>query len=144
MSLKKHHGNEGFTFVETAFSIVILAVIFLGSVQYFNVSRRNVSTAAYTLNAWREISNRFEYALALNYTALEDSLTESGVLLTGYNYPIYRTTVVATVDDPADGLGAADSDVPDYKKVTVRIARSTVANVTDTASIFISSQRRLN
>jgi len=137
-------GNKagaGFTFVETAVAMALLMVIFLGSVQYIQVSRSSIAAAAHALKAWQTITNRFEYALALDYSSLTDSLAESGTLLAWDDLKSYRTTVVENVDDPVDGSSPADTVLPDYLKLTVKIARFSATNFTDSSSIYITPQR---
>jgi len=133
--------NAGFTFVETAIAMVLLMVIFLGSVQYIQVSRSAIAATAHSLKAWQTITNRFEYALALDYNSLTDSLAESGTLLAWDDLQSYRTTLVENIDDPVDGSTPADTVLPDYLKITVKIARFSATNFTDSSSIYITPQR---
>ena len=133
--------NAGFTFVETAIAMVLLMVIFLGSVQYIQVSRSAIAATAHSLKAWQTITNRFEYALALDYSSLTDSLAESGTLLAWDDLQSYRTTIIENIDDPVDGSTPADTVLPDYLKITVKIARFSATNFTDSSAIYITPQR---
>ncbi len=139
-----NYHSAGFTMVETAISIILLSVIFLGSVQYIQVSRVQLADAAHTIKAWQVIANRFEYALALPYSLLSDSLNESGTLLTWDELKSYRSTIVDSVDDPLDGSSPTDTVLPDYLKITVKISRFTQDNFTDSSYIYLTSQRSWN
>ncbi len=136
-----NQASTGFTLVETAISMILLMVIFLGSVQYIQVSRGAIAAAAHALKAWQTITNRFEYALALDYSSLTDSLAESGTLLTWDDLQSYRTTIIENVDNPLDGTAPTDTVLPDYLKVTVKIARFSATNFTDSSFIYITPQR---
>ena len=131
----------GFTFVESAVSIVLLTVIILGSVQYITVSRSQMAAAAHQYQAWQAITNRFEYALALPYDVLTDSLVEAGTPLSGTETDFYRTTTVSNIDDPTDGSSPADTILPDYLSITVKIAHATSTNFIDSLSLMVTPQR---
>lgn len=122
-------------------SVTLLVIIFLGTVQYFTVSRWEIEKGARSQMAWISISSQLERALYLGYDALLDSLPETSVPLLLNNVQGYRTTAVTAIDDTLDGVAPADIDVPDYLKVSVYFAWFDPGNVSDSASVFFTPQR---
>lgn len=127
--------------MEVMISVTLLGIIFLGTVQYFTVSRWEIEKGTRSQMAWISISSRFERAILLGYDALLDSLPETSVPLLLNNVQGYRTTVVTPIDDTLDGVAPADNDVPDYLKVSVYFAWFDPGNVSDSASVFFTPQR---
>jgi hypothetical protein len=119
----------------------MLMIIFLGTVQYFTVSRWEIEKGARSQMAWISMSSRLEHALSLGYDALQDSLPETQVPITLNGIQGYRTTVVTPVDDPLDGVAPTDTTVPDYKKVSIYFAWFTPENITDSVSVYFTPQR---
>jgi len=133
--------NDGFTFVEILVSVTLLGIIFLGTVQYFTVSRWEIEKGIRTQMAWTSITSHLERAILLDYDSLQVSLTETSVPLLVNNIQGYRTTVITPIDDGLDGLSPVDTDIPDYLKISVYFAWFTPENITDSTSIFFSPQR---
>lgn len=127
--------------MEVMISVTLLGIIFLGTVQYFTVSRWEIEKGARSQMAWISISSQLERALYLGYDALLDSLPETSVPLLLNNVQGYRTTAVTAIDDTLDGVAPADIDVPDYLKVSVYFAWFDPGNVSDSASVFFTPQR---
>lgn len=127
--------------MEVMISVTLLVIIFLGTVQYFTVSRWEIEKGARSQMAWISISSQLERALYLGYDALLDSLPETSVPLLLNNVQGYRTTAVTAIDDTLDGVAPADIDVPDYLKVSVYFAWFDPGNVSDSASVFFTPQR---
>lgn len=127
--------------MEVMISVTLLGIIFLGTVQYFTVSRWEIEKGARSQMAWISISSQLERALYLGYDALLDSLPETSVPLLLNNVQGYRTTVVTAIDDTLDGVAPDDIDVPDYLKVSVYFAWFDPGNVSDSASVFFTPQR---
>ena len=116
-------------------SIVILVIIFLGTVQYFIVSRNELEKGTRSQMAWISVSSQLERAISLGYDSLQDSLPEvsTSIILNGIQG--YRTTVVTPIDDPLD------DDVPDYLKVAVYFSWFTPENITDSTVVYFTPQR---
>jgi type II secretory pathway pseudopilin PulG len=135
------HPEAGYTLVEVIVSALILAIVFVGTMQYFTLSRWEVEKGFRSQLAWMNMSSRLEKAVDLGYSALEDSLPETSVSLTLNGVQGYRTTTVTPVDDTLDGLAPTDTTVPDYLAVKVYFAWFTPDNITDSVQCFFSEER---
>ena len=133
--------NNGYTFVEVMVSATLLAIIVLGTVQYFTFSRWEVEKGIRSQLAWANMASRMEKAVDLGYEFLQDSLPETSVPLTLNGIQGYRSTVISWVDDSTDGLAPSDTSIPDYLNVTVKFAWFTPDNVTDSLSCSFSEER---
>ena len=133
--------NQGFTLVEVMVSATLLAIIVLGTVQYFTLSRWQVEKGIRSQLAWANMASRMEKAIDLGYEVLQDSLPETSVPLTLSGIQGYRTTVVTSIDDTSDGLAPADTSIPDYLDVTITFAWFTPDNITETLSCSFSEER---
>lgn len=133
--------NNGYTFVEVMVSATLLAIIVLGTVQYFTFSRWEVEKGIRSQLAWANMASRMERAVDLGYEFLQDSLPETSVPLTLNGIQGYRSTVISWVDDSTDGLAPSDTSIPDYLNVTIKFAWFTPDNVTDSLSCSFSEER---
>jgi prepilin-type N-terminal cleavage/methylation domain-containing protein len=133
--------NQGYTLVEVMVSATLLAIIVLGTVQYFTFSRWEVEKGIRSQLAWANMASRMERAVDLGYEFLQDSLPETSVPLTLNGIQGYRTTVVDWVDDSTDGLAPADTSIPDYLSVTIKFAWFNPSNITDSLTCSFSQER---
>ena len=138
MNLKNNHG---YTLIEVMVSATLLAIIVLGTMQYFTLSRWQIEKGIRSQLAWANMASRMEKAIDLGYTSLQDSLPETSVSLFINGIQGYRTTIVTSVDDSADGLAPTDLTIPDYYDVTVKFAWFTPDNITDSLSCSFSDER---
>jgi prepilin-type N-terminal cleavage/methylation domain-containing protein len=137
----KKMNNHGYTLIEVMVSATLLAIIVLGTVQYFTLSRWQVEKGIRAQLAWANMASRMEKAVDLGYEALLDSMPETSVPLLLNGIQGYRTTIIDWVDDSTDGLAPTDTDVPDYLNVTIKFAWFTPGNVTDSLSCAFSAER---
>jgi prepilin-type N-terminal cleavage/methylation domain-containing protein len=133
--------NQGYTLVEVMVSATLLAIIVLGTMQYFTLSRWQVEKGIRAQLAWANMASRMEKAIDLGYDSLQDSLPETSVSLLLNGIQGYRTTIVTSVDDSSDGYWPADTSLPDYYDVTIKFAWFTPDNVTDSLSCSFSEER---
>ena len=133
--------NKGYTLVEVMVSATLLAIIVLGTMQYFTLSRWQVEKGIRSQLAWANMASRMEKAIDLGYSSLQDSLPENSIPLTLNGVQGYRTTIVTSVDDSSDGLFPIDVTIPDYFNVTVKFAWFTPDNITDSLSCSFSDER---
>jgi len=133
--------NHGYTLVEVMVSATLLAIIVLGTVQYFTLSRWQIEKGIRSQLAWANMASRMEKAVDLGYDALQDSMPETSVPLTLNGIQGYRSTIITWVDDSTDGLAPLDTSIPDYLNVTVKFAWFTAGNVTDSLSCSFSEER---
>ena len=133
--------NKGYTLIEVMVSATLLAIIVLGTMQYFTLSRWQVEKGIRSQLAWANMASRMEKAIDLGYASLQDSLPENSIPLTLNGVQGYRTTIVTSVDDSSDGLFPTDATIPDYFNVTVKFAWFTPDNVTDSLSCSFSDER---
>lgn len=125
-------------------SATLLAIIVLGTVQYFTLSRWEIEKGIRAQLAWANMASRMEKAIELGYDALQDSLPETSVSLVLNGIQGYRTTIVTPIDDSADGLAPSDTSTPDYLDVTVKFAWFSPDNVSDSLSCSFSEERSWN
>ncbi len=137
----KQINNHGFTLVEVLVSATLLSIIVLGTVQYFTLSRWQVEKGIRKQLAWANMASQMERAIDLGYESLQDSLPETSVPLTLSGIQGYRTIIITSIDDSADGLAPTDTSIPDYLDVTVKFAWFTPDNVTDSLSCSFSEER---
>jgi len=137
----KDMNNQGYTLIEVMISATLLAIIVLGTMQYFTLSRWEVEKGIRAQLAWANMASRMEKAIDLGYDALQDSLPETSVSLVLNGIQGYRTTIVTAIDDSSDGLYPIDTDIPDYLDVTIKFAWFTPDNVTDSLSCSFSEER---
>ena len=133
--------NNGYTLIEVMISATLLAIIVLGTMQYFTLSRWHVEKGIRSQLAWANMASRMEKAIDLGYSSLQDSLPENSIPLTLNGVQGYRTTIVTSVDDSSDGLFPIDVTIPDYFNVTVKFAWFTPDNITDSLSCSFSDER---
>ena len=133
--------NQGYTLVEVMVSATLLAIIVLGTMQYFTLSRWQIEKGIRAQLAWANMASRMEKAIDLNYSALRDSLPETSVSLALNGIQGYRTTIVTAVDDSSDGLYPTDTEIPDYFNVVIKFAWFTPDNITDSLSCSFSEER---
>lgn len=133
--------NQGYTLVEVMVSATLLAIIVLGTIQYFTLSRWQVEKGIRSQLAWANMASRMEKAIDLGYESLQDSLPETSVPLTLSGIQGYRTTVVTGIDDSSDGFAPTDTSIPDYMDVTITFAWFTPDNITETLSCSFSEER---
>jgi len=140
--LKRPKKNmAGFTLIEVLVSATILAIIVLGTFQYFVLSRWEVERGIRSQLAWANMASRMEKAIELGYESLQDSLPETSTSVTLNGIQGYRTTIVTAVDDSADGYAPSDTSTPDYLDVKIRFAWFEPNNVTDSLSSIFSAER---
>ncbi|MEA3287328.1 MAG: prepilin-type N-terminal cleavage/methylation domain-containing protein [Candidatus Marinimicrobia bacterium] len=133
--------NQGYTLVEVLISATLLAIIVLGTAQYYTVSRFEIERGIRSQLAYANMASRMEKAIDLGYESLQDSLPESSVPLTLNGIQGYRSTFVTGIDDTSDGLAPADTSIPDYLDVTISFAWFSADNVTDSLSCSFSEER---
>ncbi len=133
--------NQGYTLIEVLVSATLLAIIVLGTAQYFTLSRWEIEKGIRSQLAWANMASRMEKAIDLGYGSLQDSLTETSfpVMLSGVQG--YRTTIVTSIDDSLDGLAPVDTVLPDYTDVTVIFAWFTPDNIIDSLTCRFSAER---
>ena len=127
--------------VETMSAIVLLAVILLGTIQYFFASRNQVEQAARTQWGHQLMLNQYERSLSVGFRALADSLPEINTLFSRGVLKGYRTTTVTLIDDTLDDVSPTDQTVPDYARVKVTFAWFQPSNTTDSLQFVYSPQR---
>ena len=133
--------SNGYTLVEVMVSATLLAIIVLGTTQYFSLSRWEIEKGIRSQLAWANMASRMEKAIDLGYESLQDSLTETSSLVTLSGVRGYRTTIVTNIDDSIDGLAPADTILPDYADVTVIFAWFTPDNIVDSLTCRFSAER---
>jgi len=133
--------NHGYTLVEVMISATLLAIIVLGTAQYFTLSRWEIEKGIRSQLAWANMASRMEKAIDLGYDALQDSLPETSTPLTLSGVQGFRTTIVTGVDDSLDGFAPSDTSLPDYLDVTIKFAWFNIDNITDSLSCSFSEER---
>lgn len=133
--------NRGYTLVEVLISATLLAIIVLGTMQYFTLSRWEVEKGIRSQLAWANMASQMERAINLGYSSLQDSLPENSKPLVLNGIQGFRTTIVTSVDDGADGYAPTDITQPDYFNVTIKFAWFRPDNITDSLSSSFSEER---
>lgn len=128
---------SGFTIIEIVFSITLLAIIALGTAQYMVFTRWDIDRGIRRQLAWIQMASRMEQAIDFGEDNLADSLAEVSTAITVNNIQAYRTSVVTGIDDVADGVWPADTDVPDYTMVQIYISWFTPGNNSDSVTAYI-------
>ncbi len=122
----------GMTLIEVLFTIGVILVAFVGIFSLFVVSISVVTTAKARAGALALASERIEQIRALPYEEVgtaggipSGSLAQTETLSLN-NLSYTRRTLIQYVDDPADGVGAADQTgiSADYKHVKVEVVWS--------------------
>ena len=133
--------NQGYTLIEVMISATLLAIIVLGTMQYFTLSRWQVEKGIRAQLAWANMASRMEKAIDLGYDSLQDSLPETSVSLLLNGIQGYRTTIVTSIDDSSDGHWPTDTSQPDYFDITIKFAWFRTDNITDSLSCSFSEER---
>jgi type II secretory pathway pseudopilin PulG len=123
---------RGMTFIDVLIGIVLILIVFTGLFGAFQMTVRLVSAAKGEAGASELVSSEMEYMRSLSYADVgilngtpPGVLAESTSFTQPENGTIYTIqTNVRYVDDPADGIGAADQNgiTDDYKAVTVTVS----------------------
>lgn len=119
--------NKGFSFVELIITVAIFALVFGGLFAAFQSMIILISNSKAKAGALALMSSKMEYIRSLPYN---DIGTIGGVpsgpiaqtsTTTINNIKYNERVLIQYVDDPADGIGAADSNaiLADYKQVKV-------------------------
>ncbi len=129
-------GARGMTLLETVIGVAILLIVFLGIFGIFKLSMDLVFSTKARTGAVALLHEKMEAIRGLSYASVgtvggipSGSLQQTDTnTLNGITYTL--TTFVQYADDPADGMGASDSNsiTTDYKTVKVK-ADWTVRNV---------------
>jgi len=119
----------------------LLAIIVLGTSQYFVLSRWEIEKGIRSQLAWANMASRMEKAIDLGFTSLQDSLPESSVSLTLSGIEGYRSTIITAIDDSSDALAPADTATPDMIKVVVNFAWFSPENISDSLVCVFSNER---
>ena len=116
--------QAGFSLIEVIVATVISVIAILGLAHSFGIGRALINRFAADRNALAAAQSRMELLSRFPLSAAELSIgTHTGAdieLYPGLKVP--ETWTVSAVDDPADGLGGADTNPVDYKRVTVALS----------------------
>lgn len=122
--------SRGVSLIDSIVGIALMTLVFVGIVGVFRLSVDVVTNNKARSGAIALANQRMEYIRSLTYAALGTSggipsgaLAQTETLaLNGVTYT--RRTLIEYVDDPKDGLGAADQNSlqEDYKIVKVDVA----------------------
>ncbi len=134
------HTESGTTLVEAMVAALIITVVMIGGLQFFYGGKRFMNQEKHRRIALSLAGQRMETALRYPYSQLADSLSELNTPISIGGLNGTRTTVVNSVDDPADSLGAEDLDgnTDDYKRVTVSVRWAEQETKTVTLETYIS------
>jgi prepilin-type N-terminal cleavage/methylation domain-containing protein len=138
---------RGFTLTEVLVSSGILLVLFMGVFPLVAVTSKNTTKDRNRILAMNEAQKKLEWVRNVDYDTVgaEADATGHGYVETNLENPGYtpgvdpllsdtvqlstgvvatRTIYVLWVDDPADGIGAADTDknTHDYKHIIVQVS----------------------
>ena len=116
--------ERGITLVETAVTIVIMTILFIGGMQFVSVGREQLTAEKFQRIALVLAESRLEAARLYSWNSLPDSLSESGTAIMLKDVSATRTTLVTDIDDDYDGTGDSDldSNTVDYRQITVTVA----------------------
>lgn len=131
------------TLIEVMVAVGVLAVMFVSLYGLFQASLRFISTAKAREGAVSLAVERMESLRALPYANIGTvNGIPAGTILqnetvTLDNQSYNRRTFVQYVDDPADGIGAADGNgvTADYKRAKVEVSWASAAGTTSVALI---------
>ncbi|NOZ08020.1 MAG: prepilin-type N-terminal cleavage/methylation domain-containing protein, partial [FCB group bacterium] len=150
MKKTKYIRFQGFTLVEVTAAIALLTIMLLGSSQYLFHSRRQLAEANLKHDAWMAMSDRMEYALALDYdvildsTLLDDLLVEQDTPLDINGNRGFRTTEVDILYTSGtfngDGIIGSDENACMYCGELNRPAILSMTYTGDDCSLTHSSQ----
>jgi prepilin-type N-terminal cleavage/methylation domain-containing protein len=133
--------NHGYTLIEVMVAVTLLAIIVLGTSQYFVLSRLEIEKGIRSQLAWANMASRMEKAIDLGFTSLQDSLPESSVSLILSGIQGYRSTIITAIDDSSDGLAPADTTTPDMIKVVINFAWFSPERINDSLVCVFSNER---
>jgi len=104
-------------------AIVVFMVIMIGGMSYFTLPQASNARQKMKRLAVSEAKQRLETFLGLGFHAVVTDSNETGTSVTLAGLTGSRDTTITYVDDAGDGTGGsdADSDIVDYKKITVSI-----------------------
>ncbi|MBC8376410.1 MAG: prepilin-type N-terminal cleavage/methylation domain-containing protein [FCB group bacterium] len=139
--MQRSINNHGYTLVEVMIAATLLAIIVLGTSQYFVLSRWEIEKGIRSQLAWANMASRMEKAIDLGFISLQDSLSESSVSLTLSGIQGYRSTIVTAIDDSSDGLAPADTTIPDMMRVVINFAWFSPENISDSLVCVFSNER---
>ena len=131
------HRQRGITLLETVVGAALMLVVFMGIAAAFKLSVDVLTNNKARAGAIALVNERIEYIRSLTYAQLgtaggipSGSLAQTeSVALNGVSYT--RRTLIEYVDDPGDGVGAADSNhiTEDYKVAKVDVSWSSRTGV---------------
>ncbi|MDB5187933.1 MAG: hypothetical protein JWO50_453 [Candidatus Kaiserbacteria bacterium] len=123
-------GSRGITLIDTLVGVAIMAITFIGIAGVFRLSVDVVTNNKARTTATALASQRLEYAHSIAYSSLgmqhgipSGIIPETEIVLfNGINFT--RKTFIEYDDDPADGVGASDTNgiSEDYKMVKVDVS----------------------
>ena len=119
--------TKGFSLIEALVVIAIMVIIFAGLFAAFEYSLKLISHSRAKMTALSLATDRMEYLRSLPYNSVG---TVSGIpngaipqnrTVTLNSIPFNERVLIEFVDDPADGLGALDSNgiLADYKTAKI-------------------------
>ncbi len=119
--------SRGFSFIEVIVSVAIFALVFGGLFGAFQLMATLLGKAKAQAGATALMTERMEYIRSLPYNSIgTDGGVPSGAIpqtsTTTLNGVTYNERVlIQYIDDPADGIGSADSNgiLADYKQIKV-------------------------
>ena len=116
--------QNGSSVVEVMVAIVVFMVIMIGGTSYFTVPQAVGARQKMKRLAVSEAKQRLETFLGLGFHAVVTDSNETGTSVTLAGLTGSRDTTITYVDDAGDGTGGsdADSDIVDYKTITVSIS----------------------
>ncbi len=116
--------EEGFTLVELLAAIAVLGLVVVGVAYMLSTSRSFVDRFAVAREAMVRVEQRLEtlqYPAAWTDTVPGTHVSALAPPLPG-NIPATERLYVSYLDDPADGVAAADPNPHDYKQITVTVS----------------------
>ena len=116
--------ERGFSLIEVIVATLISVIAILGLAHSFGIGRGLINRFAEERNALAAVEARMEMLSKLQASAPELTLgTHTGDAIELFpGTSITETWTVTAVDDPADGIGAADTNPFDYRLVTVSMS----------------------
>jgi prepilin-type N-terminal cleavage/methylation domain-containing protein len=119
--------NRGFSFVELIVTVAIFSLVFSGLFAGFQVMTALIGSSKAKAGALSLMSSRMEYIRSLPYNTIgTNGGVPSGTIpqhstttLNGITYT--ERVLIQYIDDPADGVGGADSNaiLADYKQAKI-------------------------
>ncbi len=126
--MHKTNKTDGITFISTLIGISVMTILFVGLFSAFNAMLHFAQRNQMRSNAIMLANEHIEIIRAMPF----DSIGTVGglpsgqipqnedIVFDGHTYT--RRTFIQYVDDPADGLGAADTLTADYKRIKVEMS----------------------